>query len=95
MFWAENVVSYRNLKGDSCHGYDETKTYSLDVVGIVEQLTILATNARTNDTSSWNVSGIILMCYALHGAIPLASLHDYSSNITKEPLIINSPKAEH
>ncbi|XAR54043.1 hypothetical protein NMG60_11029025 [Bertholletia excelsa] len=89
---AENVVSCRNSKGDSCHGYDETKIYSLDVVGIAEQLTILATNLRTNDTSSGNASGIILTCYARHGAIPLASLHDYSSNITEEPLIINSPK---
>ncbi|KAI8545091.1 hypothetical protein RHMOL_Rhmol07G0015600 [Rhododendron molle] len=93
---AENVIFCRNPNGNSCHGGLEPKIYSLDVMGIAEQLTIVAANVKLNETASsngtWNASGITLMCYARHGAIPRATLHDYSSNISEEPLVISSPK---
>lgn len=92
----ENVVFCRNSDQNSCHGVSEPKIYSLDVAGIAEQLTIMAMNVRLNETTSsngtGNDSGIILMCYARQGAIPLPTLHDYSSNISEGPLVIRSPK---
>ncbi|KAG5538346.1 hypothetical protein RHGRI_019062 [Rhododendron griersonianum] len=93
---AENVIFCRNSNGNSCHGGLEPKIYALDVMGIAEQLTIVAANVKLNETASsngtWNASGIALMCYARHGAIPQATLHDYSANISEEPLVISSPK---
>ncbi|PSS04369.1 Transmembrane protein like [Actinidia chinensis var. chinensis] len=94
---ADNVVFCRNSGGNYCHeGGIEPKIYSLDVVGIVEQLTVMATNVRLNETTSSNGTrngrGFTLMCYARHGAIPLATLHDYSTNISEDPLVIRSPK---
>ncbi|GFY92517.1 transmembrane protein-like protein [Actinidia rufa] len=93
----DNVVFCRNSGGNYCHGGGiEPKIYSLDVVGIAEQLTVMATNVRLNKTTSSNGTrngtGITLMCYARLGAIPLASLHDYSANISEDPLVIRSPK---
>ncbi|XP_058223341.1 uncharacterized protein LOC131333047 isoform X1 [Rhododendron vialii] len=93
---AENVIFCRNSNGNSCHGGLEPKIYALDVMGIAEQLAIVAANVKLNETASsngtWNASGIALMCYARHGAIPQATLHDYSANIIEEPLVISSPK---
>ncbi|GFZ06827.1 transmembrane protein-like protein [Actinidia rufa] len=94
---ADNVVFCRNSGGNYCHeGGIEPKIYSLDVVGIVEQLTVMATNVRLNETTSSNGTrngrGFTLMCYARHGAIPLAALHDYSTNISEDSLVIRSPK---
>lgn len=91
----ENVVFCRNSDGNSCHGGLEPKVYELDVVGIVEQLTVMATNVKLNETSSngtLNGSGLTLTCYARHGAIPQATLHDYSANISEDPLVIRYPK---
>lgn len=91
----ENVVFCRNSDGNSCHGGLEPKVYALGVVGIVEQLTVMATNVKLNETSSngtLNGSGLTLTCYARHGAIPQATLHDYSANISEDPLVIRYPK---
>ncbi|KAK9280360.1 hypothetical protein L1049_014049 [Liquidambar formosana] len=91
-----DVISCRNSFGGSCQGDGEPKVHFLDVVGIAEQFTIIATNVRFNETPSLNktgnASGIILVCYARHGAMPLATLHDYSGNINESPLVIRSPK---
>lgn len=92
----QNVVSCRNSLQDSCHGDGEPKVYSLDVVGIAEQVTIFATDVRFNGTPSINnganVSAIALMCYARYGAISLPTLHDYSGDINISPLVIRLPK---
>ncbi|XAR63037.1 hypothetical protein NMG60_11022823 [Bertholletia excelsa] len=91
---AENVIFCRNTAENSCHEDSEPKIYSLEVVGITEQLTIMADKVRLDETISSNstVSGIVLKCYVRYGAIPLATVHDYSANISKEPLVIPSPK---
>ncbi|KAL6981986.1 hypothetical protein U1Q18_023604 [Sarracenia purpurea var. burkii] len=93
---AENVVFCRSSDGSSCHGDNEPKIYSLDVVGVAEQLTITMQNVRSNEITSSIVtgtgSGFTFVCYARHGAIPLANLHDYSTNISENPLVIRSPK---
>ncbi|KAH7848721.1 hypothetical protein Vadar_006706 [Vaccinium darrowii] len=94
---AANVVSCTNSNLNSCHGIREPKIYSLDVLGMSEQLTIMASNVRFNESASSsgateNGPGIILTCYARHGTIPLANLHDFSANISEGPLVIRSPK---
>lgn len=92
---AESMTSCRNVDEKSCSGDNEPKVYSLDVMGIAQKITITATNVRLNQTQpsngTTNSSRIILMCYARHGAMPLATLHDYSGNINA-PLVIQSPK---
>lgn len=79
----------------SCQGEWEPKFYSLDVVGISQELNIVAVDVWLNETSSNNTrngSDINLMCFARHGALPSESLHDYSSNINKNTMVINFPK---
>ncbi|XP_057511462.1 uncharacterized protein LOC130793676 [Actinidia eriantha] len=92
----ENVVFCTNSGGNSCHGIGNPKIFSLDVLGLAEQITIMATNVRFNETASsngtGNGSGITLMCYARHGTIPVATLHDYSASINEGPLVIRLPR---
>nr|XP_027108392.1 uncharacterized protein LOC113728094 isoform X2 [Coffea arabica]XP_027115244.1 uncharacterized protein LOC113733209 isoform X2 [Coffea arabica] len=89
---AENVVVCRNADDGTCHVDNGPKVFSLNVMGFSEELTITASNIRFNSNSTKNASGIILMSYARHGAMPLDTLHDYSGNISKAPLVIPAPK---
>ncbi|KAL5863454.1 hypothetical protein ACOSQ3_000968 [Xanthoceras sorbifolium] len=91
----ENMVSCRSAVVTPCPGNDEMKVYSLEVAGIAEQLTIMAVNVTFNMTPSnntVNVNGTNIMCFARHGALPSATLHDYSGDIYKGPLIVPFPK---
>ncbi|KAM3732665.1 hypothetical protein ACB098_11G076300 [Castanea mollissima] len=93
---SKNVVSCKNSLETSCLGDGEQKVYSLEVMGVAEELTIMAMNIRLNVTAtnnSGNFIGVNLMCFVRHGAIPSAALYDNSSNISKGPLSIRSPKA--
>ncbi|XP_060218563.1 uncharacterized protein LOC132645555 isoform X2 [Lycium barbarum] len=80
----------------SCLDVAGSKVYSLDVVSIAEELTITGLNItftqsqRSNGTISG--TGISLMCYVRHGAIPLPQLYDYSADINRSPLVIPLPK---
>ncbi|KAI3818556.1 hypothetical protein L1987_12366 [Smallanthus sonchifolius] len=80
----------------SCIHQNESKLYSLDLLGVTEEIIISATNVISNQTQlsngANNVSNIILMCYARHGSISSPSAHDYSGNINNAPLVIRSPK---
>ncbi|TXG62909.1 hypothetical protein EZV62_009903 [Acer yangbiense] len=90
----ENMVSCRNSFDAPCLGNDGIKVYSLEVAGIAEQLTIMAVNVSFNMTPSnntVNVNGTNIMCFARHGALPSATLHDYSVDIYKGPLIVRFP----
>ncbi|KAK2965585.1 hypothetical protein RJ640_006200 [Escallonia rubra] len=90
------VASCGNVNEEFCSGDNEPKFYSLDIMDIAEKITIAARNVRFNQTQpsngTNNSSGIILMCYARRGAIPLSTMHDYSGNINDAPLVIQSPK---
>lgn len=95
---SKNVVSCKDSLETSCLGDGEQKVYSLEVMGVAEELTIMAMNIRLNVTAtnnSGNFIGVNFMCFVRHGAIPSAALHDYSSNISKGPLSIHSPKVGH
>ncbi|KAG8663769.1 uncharacterized protein LOC110611039 isoform X2 [Manihot esculenta] len=90
----ENMVSCKNFQ-TFCHGEGEVKVYLLEILGVAEQLTIMALNASLSTTVSNNTlkaSGTNLTYYVRHGAMPSMALHDYSGDIHKAPLVIHSPK---
>lgn len=95
-FFNQSMVSCRNNFETSCHGDGEMKVYSLDILRITEFLTISAQNVRFRPLNSTrNSSGIDLMCFARYGAMPSATVHDYSGTLNKSPLVIQSPKVGH
>lgn len=89
-----NIISCKNNFETSCHGDGEQKVYTLDVMGLAEELQIIARNISFNVTpnNAGNFSELKLMCIVRHGAMPSTTLHDYSSDISKAPLLIRSPK---
>ncbi|XP_022757409.1 uncharacterized protein LOC111304758 isoform X2 [Durio zibethinus] len=92
-FFNQSMVSCRNNFETSCLGDGEMKIYSLEILRIAEFLTISAQNVRLRPlNSTGNSSEIDLMCFARYGAMPSATLHDYSGNLNKSPLVIPSPK---
>ncbi|EOX95909.1 Transmembrane protein-related, putative [Theobroma cacao] len=93
-FHNQSMVSCRNNFETSCHGAGEMKIYSLEILRIAELLTISVKNVRLRPlNSTGNSSRIDVMCFARYGAMPSATLHDYSGNLNKSPLVIHSPKA--
>lgn len=92
---AYDWVSCRSSFENSCLVDGEPNIYFLDVMGLPEQLIVKLTTVRMNGTSSnftGNVSEINVICFSRHGTIPLPNVHDYSADVNKAPLIINSPK---
>ncbi|KAI3843155.1 hypothetical protein MKX03_008546 [Papaver bracteatum] len=90
----ENVVKCRDAR-DTCHLYNETAIYSLDVMWIAHQFVIKAEDIRFNKTSLMNKTASFtrnLTCYARHGAIPSRTFHDYFAVVSNSPLVIPSPK---
>ncbi|CAL0315060.1 unnamed protein product [Lupinus luteus] len=90
----ENAITCKSNLDTFCVEEGVINTYSLDITNVAEELTINAVNIRFNNTTSNNASSandFKLMCFARHGAMPSESLHDYSSDLTKGPLIIRSP----
>lgn len=90
----ENTVMCRSNFGTVCDQEGVQKLYSLDIMNMVEKITIIATNVTfqvTPTSSDFGANDVNLMCFARHGALPSVSLHDYSYNLNKGPLVINSP----
>ncbi|XP_076956910.1 uncharacterized protein LOC143632229 [Bidens hawaiensis] len=89
------ITSCRNVGERSCIRQNESKLYSLDLLGVTEEI-IISTNVIFNQTQipigANKDSNIILMCYARHGSVSSPSAHDYSGNINNAPLVIRSPK---
>ncbi|KAI3498278.1 hypothetical protein L1887_34050 [Cichorium endivia] len=81
------ITSCKNDFQRSCIQSNESKLYSLDLLGVSEEIVISLTNDASNSSSN-----ITLMCYARHGAIPSSSTHDYLGNVNNAPLVIRSPK---
>ncbi|CAL9163504.1 unnamed protein product [Musa hybrid cultivar] len=93
---AENLMTCNNTIELSCLRNGELNIYAVDIVSITSQFVVSLTDLRFNQTSSTenlgNFSEILLMSYARYNAMPLKSLHDYSTDISRAPLIVNSPK---
>lgn len=89
-----NIITCKNNFESSCHGDGEPKVYTLDVMGLAEELRITAKNISFNITpnKTGNVRDVSLMCIVRHGAMPSITLNDYSSDINKAPLVIRSPR---
>ncbi|XP_054780905.1 uncharacterized protein LOC129288393 [Prosopis cineraria] len=88
----KNVMTCRNNFETLCVQEGGAKVYFLDIMNMVEELSIMAINVSFNSTASTNgANDINVMCFVRHGAMPSATLHDYSSNIYKAPLTIQSP----
>ncbi|KAL1366920.1 hypothetical protein HN51_020974 [Arachis hypogaea] len=91
----ENALTCKNNFETSCVQEGVPQFYSLDITNMAEELTITAANIRFNSTSSNSTSSaddFKLMCYARHGAIPSETSHDYSSDLSKSPLVIRAPQ---
>lgn len=87
-----NAIACRDAKGMVCHE-DEPKIYVLDVMGIADELFIAVANLTFNQTQPSNITrNLSLLCYARHGSIPLKAVYDFSSDLSKAPLVINFPK---
>ncbi|KAL5727302.1 hypothetical protein ACHQM5_000513 [Ranunculus cassubicifolius] len=89
---AERVTRCRISSEASCAMHKAPRGYSLDVIGMAEQLKIMAANVSLTErpiNSKGNISGFL---YARYGAVPSGSLYDYYSDISKSPLVIQSPK---
>lgn len=93
---AENVITCKNLDEAVCLVNGKTKIYFLEIMDMPLEARIVAADVRFNETSASNatrdVSGITIMCYARHDAMPLRNLHDYSGDISKGSLIIPLPR---
>ncbi|KAI9110160.1 hypothetical protein K1719_019201 [Acacia pycnantha] len=90
----ENMVTCRNNFGTVCVQEGVPKLYSLDIMNMVEKMTIMAANVTFQVTpinSTFGANDVNLMCFARHGALPSVTLHDYSCNLNKAPLVICSP----
>ncbi|KAF6157692.1 hypothetical protein GIB67_037265 [Kingdonia uniflora] len=82
----ENIITCRNYIETSCQNHSEEQIYLLDVAGSAQLLKIML-KTPANETGN---AGINL--YTRHGAIPSSTLHDYYTDISTAPLVINSPK---
>lgn len=88
-----NVIACRNANEIVCHE-EGRNIYSLDVMGITEEIYVGVANLTLNETRPSNTTGnLSLMCYARHGAVPLKTVYDFSVDISKAPLVIAFPKA--
>ncbi|KAK9074259.1 hypothetical protein SSX86_006856 [Deinandra increscens subsp. villosa] len=90
------ITSCRNDGEQTCIHQNGSKLYSLDLLGVTEEIIISSTNVIFNQTQllkgANNDTNITLMCYARHGSIASPLTHDYSGNINNAPLVIRSPK---
>lgn len=85
------LVSCRNSIEDSCLGDNETKFYSLEIIGVVEQLIISTTNIEQSKTDN-KAGKVVLICYARYGAIAQTTMHDFSGDISNGSLVVPLPK---
>ncbi|XP_042457064.1 uncharacterized protein LOC122041448 [Zingiber officinale] len=90
---ANDFMTCNNSIESSCLANGDWSIYSMDLVSVTSQFVISLTDLSFNQTPSMgNSSGIMPMCYVRYNAMPLKSLHDYSSDLSVAPLIVKSPK---
>ena len=92
----QNVGSIAYSNRTLCtKNFDQT-VYSLAVTEAVEQVRIIAKDIRSSEASyfsSRNASEFSIMLYARYNAIPDKTLHDYTTDISKDPQVIHLPWA--
>ncbi|KAI6707687.1 hypothetical protein NL676_010649 [Syzygium grande] len=90
-----SVLSCKSSFQTHCFRNDEVKVYTVDIMDMSENLSIIATNLSFSSTSPSNTRGVgnlTLLCYARYGRIASAVLHDYSGTLDGEPFFIQSPR---
>ncbi|KAF8033277.1 hypothetical protein BT93_D2011 [Corymbia citriodora subsp. variegata] len=95
-------VSYNQTRGSvlscnqtSCFRNGEVKVYTVNIMEMSEELSIIVTNLSFSSALSSNTGGvgnISLLCFARYGGIASAALHDYSGALDGEPFVIQSPR---
>lgn len=90
---ADNFITCNDSIESSCLANGDWSIYAMELVSVTSQFVISLTDLSFNQTpSTGNSSGIMLMSYVRYNAMPLKSLHDYSSDLSVAPLIVKSPK---
>jgi hypothetical protein len=79
----ENSITCSISNNSLCIRQGDMKFYFLDVVNLALQFQITTTN--------FGVLGPSLMCYLRYNAFPQRDLHDYSGDISHDPLVVKSP----
>ncbi|KAG0549352.1 hypothetical protein BDA96_01G248300 [Sorghum bicolor] len=79
----ENSISCSISNDSLCIRQGDMKFYFLDVVNLALQFEITATN--------FGALGPSLICYLRYNAFPQRDLHDYSGDISHDPLVVKSP----
>ncbi|KAK8693540.1 hypothetical protein V6N13_071118 [Hibiscus sabdariffa] len=88
-----NMVTCRNNFETSCLGDGEMKIYALEILQIVESLTLSIQNPMLRPlNSTGNSTRVDLMCFTRYGSMASATVHDYSGNLNQSPLVIHFPK---
>ncbi|KAL8136394.1 hypothetical protein V2J09_002395 [Rumex salicifolius] len=75
-------ISCKNSVEQTCLAITEQTMYFTEIIGLAEKL-IISADVIHNGT---------LKAYARYGSLPSLSTHDYTVNLDKGPLIIQSPK---
>ncbi|KAJ1295396.1 hypothetical protein BS78_01G220600 [Paspalum vaginatum] len=79
----ENSITCSISNNSLCVRQGDMKFYFLDVVSLALQFEITAAN--------FGVLGPSLICYLRYNAFPQRDLHDYSGDISHDPLVVKSP----
>lgn len=79
----ENSITCSISNDSLCIRQGDMKFYFLDVVNLALQFEITAAN--------FGVLGPSLICYLRYSAFPQRDLHDYSGDISHDPLVVKSP----
>lgn len=79
----ENSITCSISNDSLCVRQGDMKFYFLDVVNLALQFQITAAN--------FGVLGPSLICYLRYNAFPQRDLHDYSGDISHDPLVVKSP----
>lgn len=90
----ENLMTCKSSGKTFCADESVSNVFSFDVINVADEFTIMASDVKFNITSSNKTSGVndvSLMCFVRHGSMPSVASYDYSSDLSKVPLVIHSP----
>ncbi|XP_030548064.2 uncharacterized protein LOC115753554 isoform X2 [Rhodamnia argentea] len=90
-----SVLSCKSSFQTSCFRNNEVKVYTVDIVEMSEELSIIAKNLSFSSALSSNtgsVGNFSLLCLARYGGIASAALNDYSGTLDGEPFVIQLPR---
>ncbi|XP_004492771.1 uncharacterized protein [Cicer arietinum] len=90
----ENSVTCKSIMETFCAHEGVSNFFTLDIINVAEEFTVMASDVKFNVTPSNKMSGandVSLMCFVRHSTVPSVTSYDYSSDLNKGPLVIRSP----